>query len=619
MSFLSPPRPPAGLRQRFRTLAHLPRLLGSLWRTSPALAASAILLRMLRALQPPLVLFVGKLIVDEIVRLNGQAAPGPAFGDWLASGHLHPLASLIALELLIVVGAALSTRLGTLGETLLAERHANGQGAALIRQAAALDLAEIETAQGQDRLTRARVQTLSGSPLLGSVLMQAQNAVTLLALLAGILVYAPALVLLLVFALVPTLATEAHFNAKAYALSVSQTPQRRQLEYVRQIGSSGETAKEVKLFGLGDHLARRFAVISARLYAATRALAVRRALWSSLLGAVGSVAYYAAYAVIAWKAASGTITIGDLTFLAGSLLRLNGLLEGLVLGLTQLASQAQFLDDFYAFMDRRPGLPTPASPRSFPSPVTQGVVFENVGFRYPGKQDWALRHLDFTLPAGETLALVGENGAGKTTIVKLLTRLYDPTEGRILIDGVDLRDLDPEVLRDHVGAIFQDFVRYNMTAAENIGIGRVAAMANHPRIVEAARRSLADPFIAAMPSGYDQMLGRSFSQGFDLSGGEWQKVAIARAYFRDAEILVLDEPTAALDARAEVELFERFRNLSRSRTVLLISHRFSTVRMADRILVLEHGTILESGSHDELMALSGRYAELFTLQAAGFR
>lgn len=607
------------LLQRFTTLARLPRLLRSLWTASPVLVSAAIVLRLLRAVQPPLVLFVGKLIVDEVVLQAGMPSPGPALADWLASGRLSALAEWLALECVLMVGANILQRLSTLTEGLLSERHANRLGIDLIEHAARLDLMDIESSQAQDKLLRARIQTISGGGLLGLMLGQVQSVVTLIAFLAGLIFYAPVLVCLLVLALLPTLLSEAYFNEKTYDWSVATTPQRRQMEYVRHVGSVADLAKEVKLFGLGGFLADRFGALAETPFVARRRLAISRAVWGSLFGAVGSLAYYAAYAVLAWRAVRSEISLGDLIFLSGSLLRLNGLFEGLILGLTQIASQAQYLNDYFFFMDLRSSMPNAARPRAFPSPLRQGIVFEDVGFRYPGKDGWAVRHLSFVLSPGETLALVGENGAGKTTIVKLLTRLYDPVEGRILVDSIDLREIDLDELRSHVGAIFQDFARYNITAAENIGIGRVAAIDDRPRIVEAARKSLADPLMGKLPMGYDQMLGRSFAQGIDLSGGEWQKIAIARAYFRDADILILDEPTAALDARAEVEIFERFRNLSRSTTALLISHRFSTVRMADRILVLENGAILESGDHAALMALGGRYAELFSLQAAGFQ
>jgi ATP-binding cassette subfamily B protein len=609
----------ASFALRFKTMAHLPRLLRSLWRTSPALAACVVLLRLLRAAQPPLVLFVGKLIIDEIILQTATPAPGPDLSDWLGSGRLTTLGGWLALEFLLMVGANLLIRIGALIEGMLSELHGNALSTQIIAHAAELDLRDIETSDAQDKLQRARIQTVMGGGLLNTVLSQAQDALTLMIFLGGLLAYVPVLIVLLLLALLPTLFGEAHFNEKSYALSRALTPERRYMEYIRSAGSVADAAKEVKLFGLGPLLAQRFSDAAAKVFEANRKLAAGRALWSGLFGAIASLAYYSAYAVVAWRTVRGEFSIGELTFLSGSLLRLNGLFERLIVGLTNLASQAQFLDDFFSFMDMRSGMPQPESPRAFPAPLRQGIVFEDVGFRYPGKEGWALRNLSFTLPAGETLALVGENGAGKTTIVKLMTRLYDPDEGRILVDGIDLREIDLGELRDHIGAIFQDFVRYQVTAAENIGIGRAAEIDNRPRIRDAAQKSLADPLIERLPGGYDQMLGRIFAKGLDLSGGEWQKIAIARAYFRDAEILILDEPTAALDARSEAEIFERFRGLSQSKTALLISHRFSTVRIADRILVLENGTILESGSHDALVALGGRYAELFALQAAGFQ
>ncbi len=607
------------LRQRFRTLALLPRLLHSFWQTSPALSATIIALRLLRAAQPPLVLYIGKLIVDEIILQTASPAPGPTLADWVYSGRLSTVAGWLLLEFLLVATANALARIGAFVERVLTERHDNALGVALIKKVASLDLRDIEASAAQDRLQRARTQRFMGNQLLTSLLSQAQDFVTLILFVVGLFSYAPLLIILLLLALLPTLAGEAHFNAKGYGLNVSVTPERRQMEYIQIVGSAAESAKEMKLFGLGAYLADRFAELADKVHRGNRDLAARRTLWGSLFGAIASLAYYAAYAVIAWRALKGELGIGDLTFLAGSLLRLNGLFERLILGLTQIASQTQYLNDFFSFMDLRSSMAAPLNPRPFPAPLRQSIVFDKVGFRYPGKDAWVLRDLSFTIPAGETLALVGENGAGKTTIIKLLTRLYEPDEGRILVDGIDLRDIDIADLQHQVGAIFQDFVRYNMTAAENIGVGRVAGLGDRPRVIEAARKSLAHPLIETLPEGYEQMLGRVFARGLDLSGGEWQKIAIARAYFRDAAILILDEPTAALDARAEAEIFERFRNLSEAKTALLISHRFATVRMADRILVLENGAILESGNHDELIALRGRYAELFALQAAAFQ
>jgi ATP-binding cassette subfamily B protein len=420
-------------------------------------------------------------------------------------------------------------------------------------------------------------------------------------------------------ALVPAFIGEAHFNAQSYWLDFARAPQRRELDYVRQTAASAETAKEVKIFGLNRFLIERYRELATSFFAANRRIALRRAGWGSVLTALGTVAYYFAYAYIVWRTLHGAFSIGDLTFLAGSFRRLRTLLENLLTGFSQVAGQAMYLDDLFSFFEIRPEIVSPPDARAFPVPIRQGFVFEDVGFRYPGAERWAVRHLSFTLHAGEVLALVGENGAGKTTIVKLLSRLYDPDEGRILLDGHDLREHDLFALRAHIGVIFQDFVRYHLTAGENIAVGRIEASGDRERIIRAAQRSLADEVIGRLPEGYDQVIGKRFRTGVELSGGEWQKIAIARAYMRDAQLLILDEPTAALDARAEFEVFRRFKELSAGKTAVLISHRFSSVRMADRIVVLGEGAVEAVGTHAQLLARGGRYAELFELQAAGYR
>jgi len=385
------------------------------------------------------------------------------------------------------------------------------------------------------------------------------------------------------------------------------------------VGASAQTAKEVKSFGLNAFLINRYRDLSQSIYRANRSIALRRAGWGGLFTTIGTIGYYAAYAIIAFRTVSGDFSIGDLTFLSASFRRLRTLLESLLIGFSQVAGQALYLDDLFSFFEIEPEILSPPNPRPFPQPFRQGLVFEDVGFRYPGAKRWAVRHLSFTLRAGEVLALVGENGAGKTTLVKLLSRLYDPDEGRILLDGHPLDEYDLTELRANIGVIFQDYVRYYFNASDNIAVGRIEARDDHARIADAARRSVADEVIERLPKGYDQMLGKLFKHGVDLSGGEWQKIAIARAYMREAQLLILDEPTAALDARAEFEVFKRFKELSHGRSAVIISHRFSTVRMADRIIVLEGGRIEEVGSHDELVAAGGHYAELFELQAAGYR
>ncbi len=607
-------------RERIGALRHIPRFLGAVWRTSPSLTLASLLLRLVRAVLPVAVLFIGKLIIDEVVSQTQVAPPGDgSLGAWWDSGRLGHLGLLLAIEFGLAVASDVLARLVSLTDGLLSELYNNRVSVELIEHAASLDLEHFESSDQQDRLERARRQTIGRNALLPMVLGQVQDLLTIISFAAGLLIYAPSLILLLAVALVPSFLSESHFNTAAYRLSFTRSRERRRLEYIRFVSSSVETAKEIKLFRLADFLVARFREIAAAIFAANRDLAMRRALWGSVFAALSSVAYYLAYAVIAWRTVKGEYSIGDLSFLAASFLRLRGLLEGMLLGLSSIAAQALYLEDLFSFLETAPVIGAGRGRLPFPTPIRQGLAFEDVGFRYPESDAWAVRHLSFTLAAGEVIALVGENGAGKTTIVKLITRLYDPTEGRVLLDGIDLRDYDLDDLRRHVGVIFQDFVRYNLTVAENIAMGRIEAAGERERIHDAAVRSMADPIIARLPGGYDQLLGKRFSDGLELSGGEWQKIAIARAYMRDAALLILDEPTSALDARSEFEVFQRFKDLSEGKTAVLVSHRFSTVRMADRILVLEQGRVAESGTHAELLGLGGRYAELFELQASGYR
>ncbi|MEM6766031.1 MAG: ABC transporter ATP-binding protein, partial [Bacteroidota bacterium] len=347
--------------------------------------------------------------------------------------------------------------------------------------------------------------------------------------------------------------------------------------------------------------------------------AIQRAGWGILFGSLGDLGYYAAYVVIVLQTISGEITIGDLTFLAGSFARLRGLLRGVLSRFSVIAQSALYLKDYFDFMDIQPEINTPENPKVLPKSIQQGFTFQKVSFKYPSKAAYAIRDVSFHLHAGEKLALVGENGAGKTTLVKLMARLYDPTEGSILLDGINLKQYSLDELRNAISVIFQDYVRFQMTAAENIAVGNIGRKEERPMIEYAAEKSMANRVISRLDNGFDQLLGRRFEGGVDLSGGEWQKVALGRAYMRNAQLLILDEPTAALDARAEYEVFQRFSELTEGKTAVLISHRFSTVRMADRILVLENGRMMELGSHEELLALGGTYAELFNLQAQGYQ
>jgi ATP-binding cassette subfamily B protein len=606
-------------KERLGALKNLRPFLTMVWRTSRSLTVASLLLRSARALLPVITLYVGKLIIDDVVMLVQMPDKPGTLPEWIASGLLNWLGFLLVAEFGLAVIADILGRVVSLIDSLLSERVSNASSVRLMQHAAKLDLEDFEDAEFQDQLERARRQTSGRMTLMGQLFSQAQDIVTVVSFAAGLIIYAPWLIVLLLLALVPAFLGEAHFNAQSYSLDYARTPERRELDYVRQTAASVETAKEVKIFGLNTFLIDRYVRLATDFYAANRRLALRRASWGGLFTAMGTIGYYLAYAYIVWRTLTGEFSIGDLTFLAGSFRRLRTLLEGLLASFSSTAGQALYLDDLFSFFEVKPEILSPDDPRPFPQPIRHGFVFEDVGFRYPGAERWAVRHLSFTLNAGEVVALVGENGAGKTTLVKLLTRLYDPDEGRILLDGHDLRQYDLDALRGNMGVIFQDFVRYNLSAADNIAVGRIEARDDRARIERAAARSQADEVIAKLPAGYEQMIGKRFRNGVELSGGEWQKIAIARAYMREAEVLILDEPTAALDARSEYEVFRRFKELSHGKTAILISHRFSSVRMADRILVLADGKVEAAGTHEELVSRPGRYAELFELQAAGYR
>ena len=562
----------------------------------------------MRALLPVVLLYIAKLIIDEVVALSQRP-----------DGSLDRLTTLILAEFTLAIVSDILSRLVGLVDTLLAERVGTETSLRLMKHAATLDLEDFEDSELQDSLERARRQASGRMTLMGQVFNQVQDVVTIASFAAGLVIYAPWLIVLLAVALIPSFLGEAHFNAQSYWLNYHRAPERRELDYVRQTAASVDTAKEVKIFGLNDFLLDRYRALSMSFYEANKKIAVQRAGVGGLLATIGTVAYYIAYAYIVWRTVHGEFSIGDLTFLAGSFRRLHQMMEGLLAGFTQVSGQALYLDDIFSFFEIQPEIASPPNALPVPRPIEKGFVFESVGFRYPGAERWAVRNLSFTLKAGEVLALVGENGAGKTTLVKLLSRLYDPDEGRILLDGRDLREYDLFDLRSNIGVIFQDFVRFHLSAGDNIAVGRIEARGDRARIEEAARRSLADEVIAKLPAGYDQVIGKRFRTGVELSGGEWQKIAIARAYMRDAQVLILDEPTAALDARAEYEVFQRFKELSHAKTAVLISHRFSSVRMADRIVVLADGRVEDIGTHEELLARGGRYKELFELQAAGYR
>ncbi len=618
-----------GWRERITATRYALLLIRMVWETHRVYTITMAALRFLRAFIPLATLWVGKLIIDTVLAARG------------GTSDLTHLWELVILEIVIVIAGDALARASTLIESLLGDLFSNRTSIRLMEHAAKLDLYQFENPKFYDQLERARRQTTGRIVLLSGLFTMAQDLLTLLTLGAALLVYSPLLLLLLLVAVFPSFLGETHFAALEYSLFYRWTPQRRQLDYLRYMGASDETAKEVQVFGLAGWIMERFRNVSARFFEENKKLAIRKSIVSGILALFGTLGYYGAYVVILLRAVAGSITIGSLTFLAGSFARSRDLIQRLLLGASDLYEQSLYLKDLFDFLEMQPTIVSRPGAPEVPGPLREGFTFEDVGFRYPGTDRWAVRHVHFRIKPGERIALVGENGAGKTTLTKLLARLYDPTEGRILLDGVDLRDYDLESVRRSIGVIFQDYVEFDLRFDENIGVGEIDKVKSYvdlptngsgptqntavpdgdvpSPIVESARKSLADSLLPRLPAGYRQMLGYRFDGAVQLSGGEWQKVALARAYIRDAQVLILDEPTASLDARAEYHVFSRFADLIAGKMAVIISHRFSTVRMADRIIVLNEGKMVEEGTHQELLAKKGLYSELFSLQAEGYR
>jgi ATP-binding cassette, subfamily B, bacterial len=579
------------------------------WDTSPSLTLSTVILRLVSSVIPVAQLWVGKLIIDQVVRAIQGRAVDP-----------HKIWVYLGYEIALAVLSDLLSRAVNLSDSLLGDKFTNHVSLRLMEHANRMDLVSFEDPVFYDKLERARRQTTARLGMLGIIAGMGQQFLTLLTLLAAVVSFSPWFLVLLVAAVFPSFLGETRFAMLAYSMLYRSTPERRELDYLRMLGASNQSAKEVKIFGLGQYLADRSRALFDRFYAENKALAIKRAVTGSLLNLLPTAGYYGAYVLILIRTLAGAMTVGSLTFVAGAFARSRSLIETLFSSFNNIAEQALYIKDLFDFFESQPNIVSVPNASPAPRPIRSGFEFRAVSFAYPGsEQRQVLRELSFRFDAGERIALIGENGAGKTTLVKLLARLYDPTGGAILLDGIDLREYDVDSLRAEIGVIFQDYMRYDMLVRENIGFGRIDQLANQTRVESAARKSLAEPLIARFQRGYDQMLGRRFENGVDLSAGQWQKVALGRAYMRDAQVLILDEPTASLDARAEYEVFLRFADLTRGRMAVLISHRFSTVRMADRILVLADGELVEQGTHRQLVALGGRYAELFELQAAGYR
>jgi ATP-binding cassette subfamily B protein len=598
----------AAWRDRLQALKNVPPVLKIVWDSGPWVVGLGLFFRVLVSLIPVSAAAVAGMIVDSIRAIvvhNGS----PTRHLWI----------LVAIEFGLVMAGNVFGRIIDYYDRVLADRYTRHVSIQVMEHASSLDLQAYENPIFYDRLERARVQATDRLGMIQSIGRLFQQTVTTAALASAILWYSPWLLLLLVGCLIPAFLGESHFAFLNYALNFRQTPVKRELDYLRQVGGSKEAAKELKLFGLNTFLSQRFTRLSDEILDQNLSLSRRRLMAASLLSFLSTAGYYGAYVWVIYNTVMRNLTIGNLVFLTTTLNNAQSNISQIFSTLSSIADQALFLTDLLQFLEMKPSIVSRPNALPAPRPITDGFEFRNVTFVYPGTQRRVLDGLNFRLEPGERVALIGQNGQGKTTIVKLMARLYDPTDGQVLLDGIDLREYDIEDLCREIGVIFQDFMRYEMTANDNIGVGRVEFMQDARRIREAADKSLADQVIERLPRKYAQMLGRRFEGGVDLSGGEWQKIALARAYLREAQVLILDEPTAALDARAEFEVFERFNELTVGKMALFISHRFSTVRMAERIIVLEDGVIAEEGSHDRLVARGGHYAEMFELQASSYR
>ena len=599
----------ASYLQNFIALKYLPRFFRAVYKSSPKMFALNVILRLIKSIFPVVLLWVGKEIIDEVIAIVNTGE----------SQELNKLYLLIAIEFGIAIFSDVFNRLIGVTDTLIGSLYSNDSSVELIQKTARVDLQYLEDSEFYDKLERARRQTVGRVNLMSNSLAQAQDFITIVSLISALIYFYPILIILLVISIIPTLLNELKFSSSNYKLTSRMAPERRQLDYMRVIGASDVTAKEVKLFGLADFISRTFSTTANKYYQSIKKLTIKRSVWGAIFNIIGVIAYYGAFVFIVLKAVVSLVTIGELTFLAGSFNKLRNQLQVMFTRFSNITESAMYLHDYFEFIDMEFNDQSDFLQLPVPAEIVTGIKFQNVTFSYPNGHIPVFNGLSFDLRKGEKLALVGENGSGKTTLIKLLLRLYEPTSGCILLDGVDIRHYEKEEYQKLFGAIFQDFVKYYLTTRINIAVGNIENVGNDKKIEEAAELSLADEVVKDLLNGYDQELGKRFKKGAELSGGQWQKIALARAYMSEAPIIILDEPTSALDARAEYEVFQRFIGLTKGRTSIIISHRFSTVRMADRILVLNNGEVLELGTHEELMENGNLYSELFELQAEGYQ
>lgn len=600
------------VQEFWEALRNTPEAFRLVWSASQRSALAGISLTLIAAVLPASQAWAGKLIIDAIVDSTNQGLE-PIAG-------LRFVAPYLALELALVLIGSLTSQIRNLFDRILQSQLTNHVNSLIIRKAINLDLQFFENPNFYDTLQNARRQAdVSALNIVNSTLQMVQQVITLISLVILLLRFSPWLAVIVLLSAIPSFLSQSQYAERAFRAVTRRAPEARLLNYLEQLLTGNDTVKEIKLFGLGEPLLKRYQTLFTQFYLEDRAIAERRTMAGLGWGMLSNLVYYASYAWIVLRAVAGLITLGDMTMFLAIFRQSQGSFRSLLDSLNRLYESNLYLDNLIQFLELQPALVALTDGLTAPEPIRHGIEFKHVSFCYPGSDVFVLRDINLHIQPGERIALVGLNGAGKTTLIKLLTRLYDPTDGQILLDGVDLRKYDITSLHQRFGVIFQDFVRYQFTVRENIGFGQIDALDDLERIKEAADRGGAEPIIEAMPEGYETILGRRWERGQELSGGQWQKIALARAFMRKAEVLVLDEPTSALDAEAEYEVFRRFGELMEGRIAVLISHRFSTVRMADRIVVLSEGKLLEMGSHAELIEKDGAYARLFNLQAEGYR